>query len=159
MAWCLHSLTHLPPHSLIQAPNSTKPGEWGAPRNRWVWCSGWCWLQGHVGTGKLQVRLVWICLGRSGRHHKTGDAEGGGGVYQMDMVEGHARQGEQHLQRLRDLEACDLFKEEHMVWNGWRVGCVRWGWRGWCLGSLLPVIPSVLSMGLLSMCELQCGLK
>lgn len=43
----------------------------------------------------------------------------------MDMVEGHARQGEQHLQRLRDLEACDLFKEGHMVWNGWRVGCVR----------------------------------
>lgn len=41
----------------------------------------------------------------------------------MDMVEGHARQGEQHLQRLRDLEAFDLFKEEDMVWNGWRMGC------------------------------------
>lgn len=41
------------------------------------------------------------------------------------MVEGQASKGDQHLQGRRDLEAFDVFKEEHVAWNGWRVGCVR----------------------------------
>ena len=43
----------------------------------------------------------------------------------MNTVEGHGRQGDQHLQGRRDVEALDLFKDEHMAWNDWRVGCVR----------------------------------
>lgn len=116
MAGCLHSLTHLLTHSFIQAPNSTKPGEWGAYRSRWVWCSGWCWLQGRAGTGELQAGFVWNCLGRSGRHHERGNIEGGGGVCQVDTVEGHASQGDQHLQGRRDLEAFDVFRKS--TWPG-----------------------------------------
>lgn len=50
--------------------------------------------------------------------------EGRGGVARMSWWEEHTRQREQHLQTLRDWEAFGLFKEEHVIWNGWRMGFV-----------------------------------
>ena len=45
----------------------------------------------------------------------------------MSWWEKHTRQREQRLQRLRDWEAFGLFKEEHVIWSGWRMGRVLSG--------------------------------
>lgn len=77
---------------------------------------------------ELRAALVRTCLRRSGKLHRGALIwEGRGGVVRMSWWEKHTRQREQRLQRLRDWEAFSLFKEEHVIWNGWRMGCVLSG--------------------------------